>query len=187
MLDSADALFSKMWSYPLKFLCGLTGKSNYFFAKLALTLSFIFLWTKTLLEITESSLGDNVIGISLGIFITLFMYLPICVNIAIDERINSENKSDSIHYSQLHNLIGLRIFFTFAPLVFLPSSVLMYDFVDIINHLWALLLAASIYFALDNRPGKKSWVKIGIDKLVEAVKKIHIPNPIPSPIPVPTS
>lgn len=187
MLDTADALFFKMWSYPLKFLCRLTGKSNYFFAKVAMAISFILFWINNLIDIMKYSLGIDLLGTALNIFITFFVYLPIVNQIRNDEKTNSNINSDTTFYSPLHGYFFFRTFLMIAAIVFIPTNLITYSFNNVVGNVSMALIAAGIYFALNNHPGKKSWVKIGIEKLAEAVKKIHIPSPIPSPLPAPTS
>lgn len=179
MLDRIDALVSMPFHYVLKTLCGITGKSNFFFAKLTLGMATICLII-FLVPFTYSGLGNALLR-SLGLCFFCISLYGEYLNIRIFEKHHDSAgevttfampESDWREYQIGRTMIALASFVGLC--VTHGDGFLAYMF----------LLATTRYFTTDFHPRKKSWVRHGLESLVTTAKKLRVPSVLPGPQPV---
>lgn len=182
-MNAVDAFFSGVWGFPLKILCGVTGKNNFFFAKLTYISSVICLLFFVGYRIhSENDISFTVISITFWLFMYFGAYMPIYAAITYSEK-HDDSGSDVSATPIIHRYVFARIWLAAFSWVGLVIDLVYYNHINLFLDISFVLLSGAIYLASHNIPGKKSWVKIGIEKLVSALKRIRVPAPVPLPVP----
>ncbi len=182
IIDDFDKIFIKLWHQPLKIMCGISGRDNFFFAKVFGMLGIVF---------TVSNFVDS------PLLITMVTILWLAILSSLYKLI--KNVKASLHSTSLDTSIPLpeydrelRVCFAGLSFCMLPVTFIQFFiFHNTLMHsgiliaIGTFLMGAAWYFATDIHPRKKSWITVGIKKLWHAARKIHIPNPFPQPRPIP--
>jgi hypothetical protein len=177
VLRAIDGFFAWLLHWPLKVLCGLTGKSNFYFARI------VCCWGLALF--LAASIMEAVYDLKMLWLTVIYAVLfPYAVQVMLAELKDAESSScdSALHpvYAKFINLRMVDIFLALAITVLqhghhalLKSPAWIFGY---------LVIAVSHYFATDFQPPRKSWVKQGLEKAGSWAKSLR-PTPVIIPQP----
>jgi hypothetical protein len=163
----------------LSLLCGLTGRSNFFFGRLFAAFSgasygFIMLLWAGLDPAEESVIYICLDLVSLGVVFSAIRFAFQLAN-----RLESSFEAGELHLNISELDMGgvrlLRLGLVLITLAAIPQEPVMAPF--------TITLAAAFYFLLDFRPKRKSMVRKLIEAVARKAGQIHLPAPVPNPTP----
>jgi len=188
MWERVDGFYASIWRQPLRFLCGLTGKDNFFFARNIHTVGVILQCNTLLLFVILMN----------DVLITLFLGYIVLNNIMrIGSCRETIKKIEKDFYHQASNeVVALPVhpnfllhrpkFMTATLVIAVIGAAATKDGMRIFMYAWGIgyiFEGIAKYWLTDIHPPKKSWLRKGLDSLIEAIKRIRIPMPSPAPSP----
>ena len=170
MIGALDRFGFAIWHVPLKFLCKVTGRSNFFFARVAWCFALIFvgLWAYVARDVLSIAL--------LGIWL-LMTFSRLRMITDAEEAAEATSEVIELHAEGVfHRLLGMFL----ALYIGIPAALTTSPdyFFNIAG--W-LCWSASFYFQEDIQPRSKSPLKRAVEWL--AAHPIRLPsfNPAPQP------
>jgi hypothetical protein len=174
-----DSIAARFWSRVLSLLCNLTGRNNFFFARLFAGIGggvIILLWLiLTALEIQES--------LFFGVWDLLNVVVFGCLTgliFRVAGRLEKAFNSGAVELNLVHREAAAVLIVRMSGTVFVIIGFLLGEW---LANGFIMLLVGSFYFVLDFRPKRKSMVR----KLIEAVARkagelrLRPPAPMPTP------
>jgi len=172
-----DVVLAKVWAPAISFLCKLTGKSNFFFARLFAVVGMgvlgIGYLVATVLDIAEAELGSAPFHLFFAVwFLQGVKKTWKCAKLLEGSDTVIQLTHDEAKWVVVKRVV-LAAFSAMAISVFLPITASL-----------TLCASASLYFLTQSHPKQKSKVRKAVEALgrqVSRAKNIGLPAPAPSP------
>ncbi len=184
MLEKFDAFIAGALHVPLKFLCKLTGRSNYFFAITTMILSVLIhaIYYSNRILTGKFDFSDG-----------FFWPFVVIVGVAMIRLFHNDRRRvgsgpDTISLSQFNypNWVLIRSLLVGLNTFNLTTAALSGEVYAVLPSTASLLWVIAVYFAADTMPRGKGWLQKIAKRIVTSAKKpIKLPslNPAPPPIP----
>lgn len=172
-----DVVLTKVWAPAISFVCKLTGKSNFFFARLlsvigmgALGIGYLL---ATVLDLAEAELGFA----PFHLFFTIWFLSGVQKTWKFAKLLEGSDTIIQMTHDDARwvvvKRVVLAVFTAMAISAFLPITAGL-----------TLVASASLYFLTQFHPKQKSKVRKAIEALgrqASRAKNIRLPAPVPSP------
>lgn len=172
MLAVIDGALARFWGAVLRLLCGITGKSNFFFARIAIATSIALRVCAYIVPSMPTQESPDLFdGISL--LFAVFCFWPWCLGVIsrLEKAAESSANTSPLHPTEYWFLfVGRVIFFALGLLP--PFS---------LYGLGGVSMAGAAYFATDFRPKRKSAIRRAAEWLKSHAPRITLPQPAPQP------
>jgi len=179
VLISLDELSVRLWSYLLSLLCRATGKSNFFFARICSAIGMGALGMLYVLLAVYDFQYTVVFGfVDCIVAFAFFDILRTTWRVARELEKGVEN--GDIHFDVLEKDIKMILLHRVAGTIICILALLAGDL-----FFSGLLVpaVASLYFLTDFRPRGKSPVRKLAEALMQKLKSVQPPSPVPAPSP----
>lgn len=162
VISYIDAFFAWVLQWPLKFLCGISGKSNFFWARAALVAS-----TAAMTVNIYQHTPGNAITLALSVFFYMAVYTLAVALIWLMILDIERTSTDQAVMSQSE--FSLRI--TRGPIMLVALLLIM--IAPLSGSVTMLLSGSALFFATDRQPPAKTWQRRAAQKLLEHAKLVR--------------
>lgn len=183
LLDIIDNTFVWLLHKPLQLLCGLTGRSNFFWARSVLLIGCALLTTPCF-NLALRTRSPFIAGMCVPVVAMSFLFYLFFASLysEIEQRMGAQGDTYAqvpLTERQWSTLSALRCMILLPAVlaILMPGSLIG----KIGTVLGILLLDISLYFATDFHPPRRSWLRRTVDKLKALVRRLSQPAITPSP------
>jgi hypothetical protein len=178
LLITLDDVLRLFWSQVLSLLCGATGKSNFFFARLFVSLGAGFygfmMAVVTVWDFSQASIAFGCLDLVILYNVVRGLRWVWKVAKRLEKGLEGGNLALNLSSGDWHCIFGFRI----IGMLLFTVTIVVGEFV---GATLLVLIASSLYFLVDFRPGTKSKLRKAAEALSRRVKDFSISTPAPSP------